>query len=227
MALFGGGKKAAREAPVDRVRVMMRGGMSEKDIVRQLKAEGYSFNEIEKALMEVVKTGAAPLPSGAELGMSQRPAPAPVTAPKQVEAKPMPAEAAPPQPMQTYGPPSYEPYQQAPAYPELTEEELQPEVIMEELIESVSEEKFEKFSTSIKRIEEALGRLHSQILSAREKAEEKPAPEMPKELGDRLDAMEVRIGGLEKAFRQLLPSLQDNIQAISRLVAEKRRAPQF
>ena len=216
MAMFGGKKAAIREPPVDRVRVMMRGGMSEKDIVRQLKAEGYSFGEIEKALMEVVKRGAAPLPTGAELGMPPGPAQMP---------QPQPSPAQPPveaRPQSVYAPPAYE-YSPAPAYPELAEEELQPEVIMEDLIESVTEEKFEKFAAHVKKMEETLDKLRSELSVTREKAEAKPAPEIPRELSERLDSMEVRLGGLEKAFRQFLPQLKENIESISRMVAEKKR----
>ncbi|MEM7814716.1 MAG: hypothetical protein QXF55_00025 [Candidatus Aenigmatarchaeota archaeon] len=224
-----GGKKEAREPPVDRVKAMMRSGMSEKDIVRQLKAEGYSFGEIEKALMAVVKAGAAPLPPGAELGLPPKPVAgpavpvaAPAAAPLAAPAELPPAPAAAPLP-------EYAPYQPAPEYPAepayAPEEELQPEVIMEELIESVAEEKFEKFSADIARLESELEKLRAELGVVRERAEVKPAPEIPKELSDRLDALDVRIGGLEKAFKQLLPQISENIGAISKLIAEKRRQP--
>ena len=231
-----GAKKEAREPPVDRVRVMMRGGMSEKDIVRQLKAEGYTFGEIEKALMAVVKAGAAPLRPGAELGLPPGPAQRaippiefPPPAPAPPAAAPVaapPPEAAPP----AYAPPPYE-YPPAPAYPAYPEypqaayppeEELQPEVIMEELIESVAEEKFEKFSADMKHLEDEFGKLRSELAAVREKAEAKPAPEVPKELGDRLDELDARIGGLEKAFKQMLPSIKENVEAISKMVSEKK-----
>lgn len=221
-----GAKKEAREPPVDRVRAMMRAGMSEKDIVRQLKAEGFSFGEIEKALMAVVKAGAAPLPPGAELGVPQR-------APPRAMPPAMPVAAAPPQAPPAAAPPVYQPeypayqpeYPPAPAYAEeyAQPEELQPEVIIEELIESVAEEKFEKFALDIKRLDDELEKLRDGLAVARERAEAKPAPEIPKELGDHLDSLDVRIGGLEKAFKQLLPQLTEHVQAISKIVAEKRR----
>lgn len=222
MPLFGK-KKEAREPPVDRVRAMMVGGMSEKDIVRQLKAEGYSFGEIEKALMAVVKAGAAP---PAPVGMPPGPAEFPPGPPRAVLP---PAEEAAPAPP-AYAP-AYEAYPPAPAYPPAAypeyappEAELQPEVIMEELIESVAEEKFEKFSADVTRLEDGLEKLRTELAAVRERAEARPAPEIPKELADRLDELDARLGGLEKAFKQLLPSLKENIEAISRLVAEKRHA---
>ena len=221
-----GKPKEAREPPVDRVRAMMRTGMSEKDIVRQLKAEGFSFGEIEKALMTVVKAGAVPLQPGAELGLppatpSLPPAPAQAPAPSPA---PAPAEAPP-----VAAQPEYVEYPTAPQYPAYApevEEELQPEVIMEELIESVAEEKFEKFSADIARLEGELEKLRADMGVIRERAEAKPVPEVPKELGERTDKLEVRIGGLEKAFGQILPKLSENVAAISRMVAERKHQAQ-
>jgi len=228
MALFGK-KKEPTEPPVDRVRTMMRSGMSEKDIVRQLKAEGFSFGEIEKALMAAVKEGASPLPSGAEMGMPTArvpmqmpvPAPEPVRGPEPAPepAQPMrqPPQAMPPAPM----------YRPAPAYPSYApEDELEPEVIMEELIESVAEEKFEKFSNEIKSLKSDVEGMNSKIDEARKIAATKPAPEIPKELADRLDDFEARLGGLEKAFKQFLPSLAENIETISKIIAERKRQAQ-
>lgn len=205
----------------------MRGGMSEKDIVRQLKAEGYAFNEIEKALMAVVKAGAAPLPQGAELGVPPGPAQMPKPRPAPQPA-PAPVEEMRPAPRPVYAPQPYETYQPAPPYPSYqeyapAEEELQPEVIMEELIESVAEEKFDKFSANVKRLQDEIDKLNTDIAVVREKAETKPPAEVPKEISDRLDDIDVRLGGLEKAFRQLLPSINENVQAISKMVAERRR----
>jgi len=230
MELFGGKKKEERELPTDRVHIMMRGGMSEKDIVRQLKAEGYSFGEIEKALMAVVKEGAAPLPLGAELGARpvRAPVEAPLPLPRPKPAEPAEAPAPAPVPAPTQAPQYVQPsYQPAPAYFEFMPEELEPEVVMEELIESVAEEKFEKFSEDVKHIETALDKLRSELAAVREKAAAKPAPEVPKELSDRIDELEVRLGGLEKAFKQILPQLTESIQAISKMVAEKKRQAQY
>jgi len=209
--------KNERELPIDRAVSMMRSGMSEKDIVRQLKAEGYSFGEIEKTLMEVLKTGAGQLPAGAELGAPPAlPEPLPSRAPEPPMPEPQPAEEQPMPAQQAYTPQYVPPVYSA--YP--PEPDLQPEAIMEELIESVAEEKFEQFSSSIGRIENAVERLRQEIGAVRQKAESKPAAELPKELNDRLDSMEARIGGLEKAFKQMLPSITENIRAISKLVSK-------
>ena len=221
MALFGK-KQNAGPPPSDRVRSMMRSGMSEKDIVRQLKSEGFSFGDIEKALMAAVKEGASPLPSQASLQSNETTLP-----PGPAQTPPSERNTGPPQLPQApaYYPPEPAPaYSQNPAYSTYTpEDELQPEVIMEELVESVAEEKFEKFSNEIKIVKGDMERLRGQLAEARKLAETKPAPELPRELSERLDDFESRLGGLEKAFKQFMPTLAENIGAISKLVAERRR----
>ena len=39
---------------------------------------------------------------------------------------------------------------------------------------------------------------------------------------NKLDDLEARIGGLEKAFRQFLPSLTENIEALSKMIHEMK-----
>lgn len=222
-ALFG--KKEERSPPVDRVKSMMAAGLSEREIIRQLKAEGYGFGQIEKAMMTALKEGVAAPPI---------PGAAPPAAPP---AMPPGAPAAPaPYPPPEWPAPAYPPPAALPEALPLEEEaapiplelppleappaEEMPEDVLEDILEGIAEEKFEKFSSEIKKVSEELEKARAEIRAVREK----PAAEVavPKELADKIDDLEARIGGLEKAFRQFLPSLTENIEALAKIIHEMR-----
>lgn len=233
MALLGG-KKEARPPPVDRVRQLMAAGMSERDIVKALKGEGYSFGDVQKAMMEALKAGVGAPPVGAPPAM-----PPPVYAPPPEAYAPPPPEYAPPPPPQyaleyapppAYGPPPYPP---APGWPpaappgpppeeQLAEAQAAAESAMEEVIEGMLEERMEKFTADIKGVKDEVLKISQLINQMRGKVEVRPAAELPREAVERLDDLEGRVGGLEKAFRQFLPSLTENIEQLSDMIHEMR-----
>jgi len=226
MALFSRKPKqtaSQRPPPVDKVRSMQRSGLSERDIIRQLKNEGYSFSEIEKAMLQSVKEGAG------EAYPPTQPQAAPAYAPAYAPYAPEPAALPPPA---AYAPaPQYEqprPEEEAPLieaeFPEIqtTGEEISPEVVMEDLIESVAQEKFEKFSAQARKLETEFEEVRAELRHVKDKAEAKPVAEIPKEWEDKLDDLEARIGGLERAFRQFLPSLTEHIESLSGIINEMK-----
>ncbi|MCX6818703.1 MAG: hypothetical protein NT129_01750 [Candidatus Aenigmarchaeota archaeon] len=50
--------------PIDRICEMSSMGMSDKDIIKKLKKEGYSYEDIERAMLEAVKEGVGEGPKG-------------------------------------------------------------------------------------------------------------------------------------------------------------------
>ena len=50
-------KQAKGDVPINEISEMTRKGMSDKDIIKNLKGRGYSYNDIEKAMLSAVKTG--------------------------------------------------------------------------------------------------------------------------------------------------------------------------
>jgi len=203
---------ADKPIPVEQVRQMVSTGFSERDIIKQLKAQGFSFGDIEKAIMEVVKTGVGGQAESQIL--SVEPGPAEVEQQPQQRTRkayngPEDLEPLPPlQPGQDGGQ-----WEGAPA----GEDEQQ---YVEDIVESVLEEKFEKFTSEMKIMKEELEQLRSnfQIISQKKPGE----AELPVEFVSRIDDLEARIGGLEKAFRQYLPELARSIERLSTVVKENR-----
>lgn len=103
---------------------------------------------------------------------------------------------------------------------------------IEELIETIIAENFQKVETEFQNtydeldmIEEKLEQLDSRVhdLEVRDDEDQKEFVEKMDEVEDHIDSYESRIGGLEKAFQQILPSLVDNIRDLTGLVQEIKR----
>ena len=199
-------KKKKGEVPIEEVQKLSAQGMGDKDIIKKLKSQGYSYDSIEKAMLQAVKEG---------VGESQ---PA-----QEVPSFPEPLETQ-PQQKQRRG-------EAEPLFPEFETQELpeiesiNPEMVIEELIEGVIEDKWSKFSPRIEKIENDLNVIRAELKQAPRQAQQGNTKELEAklaELADRFDEVEARIGGLEKAFRQFLPSLTRNIEALSRMIHEMK-----
>ncbi|MBI2583617.1 MAG: hypothetical protein HYW25_03035 [Candidatus Aenigmarchaeota archaeon] len=203
---------AERPVPVEEVKAMVSHGFSERDIIKQLKAQGYSFGEIEKAILEVVKSGVTPEPA---------PQPQPET-PEEFREEPEPAKGEPRRPSRmAYRPPDVleplpplpEPSQEEPPEKEDGEDQQQ---YVEDIVESVLEEKFEKFISELKIMKDEFEQLRSEVAMLKQERHE--TAEVPSDLAAKMDDLEARVGGLEKAFRQYLPELAKGIERLSRVV---------
>jgi hypothetical protein len=100
---------------------------------------------------------------------------------------------------------------------------------IEELIETIIAENFQKVEKEFQNvydemdmIEEKLADLESRVhdLEVRDDEDQKEFVKKMDEVEDHIDSYESRIGGLEKAFQQILPSLVDNIRDLTSLVQE-------
>jgi chaperonin cofactor prefoldin len=224
VGLLGGkGKRPEQPPPVDRVKSMMQTGLSEREIIRQLKAEGYGFGDIEKAMLTALREGvtAAPVPAAAPPVYAQAPQQPVPPGPAQYPAPEWPQPAYAPQP-----PPMYDeereaiplelPPLEAPSAAET------PEDIMEDILEGLTEEKFEKFTGEIKKVREEFERMRAELRAAMQKPVVAEAA-VPKEVTDKLDDLEARVGGLEKAFRQFLPQLTQNIDELAKIIREMKK----
>jgi DNA-binding transcriptional MerR regulator len=194
----------------------MAAGMSERDIIRTLKGEGYSFGDVERALAAVVKEG--------------------IGVPSAVMPQPQPAQAytSPPQhqeqsPQPEYAQPAYSPtdddYSQIPATqsePMPEDQIAEAEAAMEEMLESVLENKLQKFSTDLKGVREELTKISEEIMNVKKSPAVMQTSEVPHDFIEKVDDLEARVGGLEKAFRQFLPSLTENIESLAKMIHELR-----
>lgn len=206
-------KKKNEPVPIEEVQKLTASGMSDKDVIKRLKSKGYSYEEIEKSMMSAVKRGVDEPAFG-----------------------------------QQYSP-QYQPYQQKeqkslPEMPELSEyrpdeqgvvsglqetmpEDFNTDVIVEEIVEGVVEEKLQKFEERIRRMESDYSTAAIQIkqLELRQPSKDQPAKDYDSrisEMSEQMEELQARIGGLEKAFKQFLPSLTKNIESLSGLIHEMK-----
>jgi hypothetical protein len=219
--MFFGKKKKKGSIPIEEVQNMTARGFSDREIVKKLKKDGFAYDEIERAMLNAVKAGVSG--DTQSFGQFSR-------APEEVPTNAGANEAfsfdefiqAPPQ--QAQQPQAYSGEQQL---------DINPEAIIEELIEGVIEEKWEKFNKKFKKYEEDLERVGVTIKAFEKKVEDvKNEPESAEfkmktdVLNNRIEELEARVGGLEKAFKQLLPSLTRNIENLSSIIHEMKDSRQ-
>ncbi len=211
-------KQEARPVPSDEINSMTRRGMSDKDIIKALKAKGYSYSDIERAMLSAVKTGvseekpAARLPAQQEQDFSYGF-----------------GEEATNESFENLGTEDIFAGQEQPQFenlPQFSQEQQQP---VEELVEGVVEEKWQRFQDEMSRFEEGLEGMRADMKVFEERIEaakkESPTAEIESrinELSDHLEDMDARVGGLERAFKQMLPSLTRNIESLSAMINEMK-----
>lgn len=206
-------KKGEREKdPVSRVQELSSQGRSEKDIIRIMREEGYSNEDISQALNRAIKfkvtqssqTYGAPLP----------PASPQVNEPSRFIAPP------PEKPLSGTSDDNVI---------EMNEEE---EIGLEELIEEIINEKWGSVKADLSEIQKGFVQLQDQIdfLSQRLDKIEKKGQEKDKEIKDmisesssQMQRIEGRIGSVEKAFREFLPSLTENVRSLSEIVEKIKK----
>lgn len=197
-----GGKKKKGDVPIEEVQKMAAQGMSDKDIIKKLKGQGYSYDSIERAMLQAVKDGVdEPQPQEAEIPSF----PEAMPQHRKGEAEPL--------------FPEFEPQEVAEM------ETVNPEIIVEELVEGIVEEKWNKFAPRLERLEGEMNVLRAEIRQAPKQAQGGGTKELETkvaELAEQFDELEARIGGLEKAFKQFLPSLTRNIEALSKMIHEMK-----
>lgn len=184
---------------------MTRKGMSDKDIIKTLKSKGYSYEAIEGAMLRAVKESVDETP-------------------RRIETEPPAAESVFDFPMEQQFTPQLEPQLM-----DIPEEGEAPEVMLEELIEGVVEEKWRKLDDQLAKINENFDKIRAEIRQFETRLEQtkrdSPVRELDSRLADvaeQLEDMEARVGGLEKAFKQFLPSLTRNIEALSQMIHEMK-----
>ena len=211
-------KKKDMPVPIEEVQKLTRSGLGDRDIIKELKNQGYSYEQIEKAMLQAVKAG---------VGEEEKPIE------KKEEMESMIGryeEESPGEPLgelpvlgELY------PTERGEPISEITLPETEkPELIIEELVEGVVEEKWQKLDEEMKKMDDKFDKIRVgfEQLKQRMGEEKEPGKDFGVEitgLSNRLDDLEVRIGGLEKAFKQFLPALTRNIESLSGMVHEMKR----
>ncbi|MBI2579379.1 MAG: hypothetical protein HYW27_00575 [Candidatus Aenigmarchaeota archaeon] len=202
--MFGKKKKEEKmkELPIDEIQGMSRKGMTDHEIIKTLKSKGYSYEDIEKGMLQSVKNGV------------EEPAP---------ERRRFEEFSAPPAPVQ-------QDFQMSdmPEFDVVMPDEQQqsPELMMEELIESVMEDKVSKYEAEIKGLKETIDSLQNSIKAVEQKlseAKSQPSESVNQEFTEQFEDLQARVGGLERAFKQFLPSLTRNIESLSKMIHEMKQ----
>lgn len=185
-------RQTNKPVPQEEIDQLISQGTSDRDIIKKLKSEGYSYQDIENAMMNAVKVGVS------DTGGSSFPEAPSAPVPK------IPDDFSDIDPSNV--------------------EELSPEQIVEELIEGVVDSKWKKF-------DEKIEMFNTEINSIKESLRDKPSDksrdygEYEERLGamsSKIDELSARVGGLEKAFKQFLPSLTKNIESLSNIIHEMK-----
>ena len=204
MALFGFGKKKSAQpqqsapgSPIEQVMVMKQRGMDNNQIVQELERQGYNSSQIFDVMNQMNI-------SGANMGMEQPP------------------EYGMPQQDFSY----QQPYpQQQFGQPEQREETVSKEQI-EELAESIIDEKWKEFEEDVKKIidwkdktELRINQLDQQIkdLAASLNSLHKNIINKVSDYDRNLTDVGTEIKAMEKVFQKVLPSLTENVNKLERL----------
>ena len=273
---------------VDKIKQMSARGISDRDIIKQLKADGFNYNDIERGMLEALRQGVvidetgspqAQRAPGAAPSATQRAPPqagpparyatAPAPQPRPIPMQPTPnmQQGAPRLPtndnMSQYNIKQTLPSEaQVMAFEEMSpedfevemdeqfdipqrragpsaprhiqkvfeeQEEIAPELIIEELVEGVVDEKWDKFDKKLKELESGTREIRTSVAQFREelmsKLEGRKQQSTEKdvlELAKRYEELDARVGGLEKAFKQFLPSLTGHIESLRQMVHDMK-----
>ena len=201
-----GSKKKTQDVPVEEVQKLTSQGLGDKDIIKKLKSKGYSYDAIEKSMLSAVK-------QGVDEPQTQQP---------MTFEDPFPSQAPQQQGQQQQSQEMF-PEFQSQDVPELSN--FNPDAVVEELVEGVVEEKLAQYSSKFDKIEGDMNSIRSELRALPKGAPQQGNREWDAkvaELNDKLDELDARVGGLEKAFKQYLPSLTRNIEALSKMIHEMK-----
>ncbi|HLC39693.1 MAG TPA: hypothetical protein VJJ76_02320 [archaeon] len=207
--------------PLERVRDLATRGFSEPDMIDTLRKEGYSPDEIDRALTDALKQGVSGL---APPRTEQTPAVLP-----QLEQF-QPTIAALPQMPETSLPSQTQEYMQQwsqPAQPQqqqsyATEEYI--EYLVKDRMSDV-DEKVQEFTIRYQELEKRLQAVYDQLsaLTQTRTSEQQQILNKLENWKDVLQDMDVRMTGLEKAFKDTLPPLIESVRSLSDLVERLKR----
>lgn len=222
-----------QHVPIELVQQLSDRGFSEEEIVDELRDRGYAHGEINDALNEAVRASASHMTGGEfdEFEEQRQMRDAVYEQNEFSEQQMQPQEQSrPPAPEQpparNDAPPRQESYDEQDWSSEtgITAEQ-------EELIEVIVAEHFTDVEDEFDAVYAELDELREEIDGLKEALNELRIrrDEGEKELMQKVNAMQdvfeqsnQRIGGMEKAFQQVLPSLVENVRELSALVKDMR-----
>ena len=210
-------KKGRGYVPTREVLELRDRGYGDREIIDELSKRGFSYDEIEQAMLQSLKSDVtatrvpieAPTPPAtpaapahrAAIGAPTTPAPtgvAPEATLPEIEAT---EEIAPPE-------------RSAPS----------PEITIEEIVEGVVDEKIEPFKKELRSLRDEIGRTLKRLKELELKTpsgeeinlEEKLAPIL-----ERLSKLEGKVEALERTLRDLLPQIIANVRRLAEVLTKE------
>lgn len=222
--------------PIDRVRELTSRGFSESEAIDVLRREGFSPDEIDKALTQALRVG---------IGAAR---PAPPTTPPVAEApKFPPTPTFPPKAWEKPAPalttlPTLEELKPKPAKPERPEMPVLPETALpeqyyqpyttEEYIDYAVQERMQElsqklgeFAAKYSELEKKIAGIHEQLdrITQTRGGEQQQIITKIDNFKDTVTDVNMRVSSLEKAFKETLPALIESVRALSDLVQRLKR----
>jgi len=195
--------------PVERVKELSSRGFAEPQIVDALLKEGFSVDEIDKALTQALKTSvAAPAQKKEETKL-------PTLEDIVKEEKPLEVPETPLAEIEKYA-----------GYP--TEERYSTEEYIDYIVQArVAEivEKIKEFEIKYSELEKRIENIRSQLdefLKSRSE-EQKQILDKIETFNESINDMNIKVGGLEKVFKETLPALIESVRALSELVQRLKK----
>jgi len=193
--------------PVDKVKELASRGFSEAEIIDTLRREGFSPKEIDEALTQAIKTMVV-----------------------KEEPKEIPHVETTTKLLPTFSDISVEKKKTMPELPETSlPEEYYYEVPTEEYIDALIEarvselkEKLTQISSKYEDLEKKIETLSSNLneLFSKKSEEYNRILDKIEEMTKSFEEFSLRVGALERAFKEALPALIESVRALSDLVAK-------
>ncbi len=205
--------QSMREPPVEKVKEYVASGMPEAEIIKTLKNSGYSFREIDAALNNALKTGVGAETYNEDASLQESTPATDIVEPLTVI----------PEENKIVAPQVF-------AGDDEGSEKINVEEL-EEIVNSIADEKMrafkidiEKSTNSIVVFAEKLNSVSNGLESIK-MAGEKTNAETEKKIGElhaKLDEIEPKILGLERAFKDIMPNLVDSVREVKEALHEMR-----
>ncbi len=249
--------------PVDIVQKMASQGMPEPDIISQLRKQGFSPVQIDKALSQAIKSAVSTTPASmfSQVPMSaspyqQYPSQAPSQLPPsqmphqsygapperivpgpQVRTTIVPEELLPEAPSIDFNPPQQQEFtfEENPQQFAEKPDEIKttgPEITLEEVIEGVIAERWQTFEKRINASDQrsqvmgqkvdGLKRSIDDLRAIMTKSDQTFAGSLD-EFNNRMAAMDARVKSIERAFKDFLPELTENVRTITDVVERLKK----
>lgn len=194
------------EVPVERVKEMSSRGFSEPEIIDVLRKEGYSPKEIDQAFSLVLKSNIGEEKSKKEKKEAKKEE---IKLPTLQEIVPKPVE---PEIPETTLPQEYYQYS-AEEYANYIDSIVQARV--SEVSGKITElsAKYDEVKKQIEKIVEQLGEMTKERVG-----EEKRLLNRIDSFKESLEELNIKVGSLERAFKETLPALIESVRALSDLV---------